>query len=146
MALFCGQCGKVKPCGCGCKKQVDCRRCKYVKHPGSCGSKPVVSPKSCESCNECQSNVHICSFVIKKTEDVRKYHNSLVFVEEDNSTYWVDDDGIPVITYRMPMYVDDFDPTKQKVVANTVYDFKNHKMYIFDPAGDYQVADLKEDK
>lgn len=139
MALYCGRC-KKESCGCGCKcncGRPTCTRC-HIKRP-----LPVVSPTPCEtsSCAE-PSNVHICSLVIKKTEDVRKYHNSLVFVEEDNSTYWVDDDGIPVITYRMPMYVDDFNPEGSNVVANIVYDFKNNKEYIFDPTGEYRTIDL----
>lgn len=130
MSLFCGRCQKPT-----------CPRCTIKQ------TLPVVSPTPCET-SSCASpsNVHICSLVIKKAEDVRKYHNSLVTVEEDGTTYWVDDDGVPVVTYRMPMYIDDFDPATKKVVSNAVYDFKNHKMYVFDPAGDYQIADLKEDK
>lgn len=142
MALYCGQCGKSEP-ECKCPKPVSCR-CPIPQKP-ICPP-PVVSPESCDpdDCRICHSNVRICSFVVKTTAEVRKYHNSLVYSEEDNTSYWVDDEGVPVITYRTPIYQDDFDPAEANVQMNTVYDFKNLKAYVFNPAGEYREFDLKE--
>lgn len=146
MPLYCGQCGKLEP-GCKCQAFKPCSRCP-VSSPKIACPPPVVSPESCGSddCTICHSNVRICSFVVKTTAEVRKYHNSLVYSEEDNTSYWVDDDGVPVITYRTPIYQDDFDPAEANVQMNTVYDFKNLKAYVFNPAGEYKVITLQEDK
>ena len=142
MPLYCGQCGKSEP-ECKCPK-VSCR-CPIRPQKPICPP-PVVSPESCDpdDCRICHSNVRICSFVVKTTAEVRKYHNSLVYSEEDNTSYWVDDEGVPVITYRTPIYQDDFDPAEANVQMNTVYDFKNLKAYVFNPAGEYREFDLKE--
>lgn len=142
MALYCGQCGKSEP-ECKCPK-VSCR-CPIPPRKPICPP-PVVSPESCDpdDCRICHSNVRICSFVVKTTAEVRKYHNSLVYSEEDNTSYWVDDEGVPVITYRTPIYQDDFSPAEANVQMNTVYDFKNLKAYVFNPAGEYKVITLQE--
>lgn len=135
MPLYCGRCGKSAP-ECKCP----------IPPPNPICPPPVVSPESCDpdDCRICHSNVRICSFVVKTTAEVRKYHNSLVYSEEDNTSYWVDDDGVPVITYRTPIYQDDFDPAEANVQMNTVYDFKNNRGYVFNPAGEYREFDLKE--
>lgn len=143
MPLYCGQCGKSEP-ECKCPRPASCR-CPIPPRKPICPP-PVVSPESCDpdDCRICHSNVRICSFVVKTTAEVRKYHNSLVYSEEDNTSYWVDDEGVPVITYRTPIYQDDFDPAEANVEMNTVYDFKNLKAYVFNPAGEYRQIDLKE--
>ena len=144
MALYCGQCKKPKP-NCVCGRPRRCSRC-AIARPKPIYPPPVVSPESCDpdDCRICHSNVRICSFVVKTTAEVRKYHNSLVYSEEDNTSYWVDDEGVPVITYRTPIYQDDFDPAEANVEMNTVYDFKNNRGYVFNPAGEYREFDLKE--
>ena len=144
MALYCGQCKKPKP-NCVCGRPRRCSRCAIARPRPICPP-PVVSPEPCEQddCRICKSNVRICSFTVKATDEVRKYHNSLVYSEENNTSYWVDDDGVPVITYRLPIYQDDFDPTTANVEMNTVYDFKNNRGYVFNPAGEYREFDLKE--
>lgn len=143
MPLYCGQCGKSEQ-ECKCPKPASCR-CPIPPQKPICPP-PVVSPESCDpdDCRICHSNVRICSFVVKTTAEVRKYHNSLVYSEEDNTSYWVDDEGVPVITYRTPIYQDDFDPAEANVQMNTVYDFKNNRGYVFNPAGEYREFDLKE--
>lgn len=143
MPLYCGQCGKSET-ECNCPKPASCR-CPIPPQKPICPP-PVVSPESCDpdDCRICKSNVRICSFVVKTTAEVRKYHNSLVYSEEDNTSYWVDDEGVPVITYRTPIYQDDFDPAEASVEMNTVYDFKNNRGYVFNPAGEYREFDLKE--
>lgn len=144
MALYCGQCKKPKP-NCTCGRPRRCSRC-AIAGPRPICPPPVVSPESCDpdDCRICHSNVRICSFVVKTTAEVRKYHNSLVYSEEDNTSYWVDDEGVPVITYRTPIYQDDFNPAEANVQMNTVYDFKNNRGYVFNPAGEYREFDLKE--
>lgn len=142
MPLYCGQCGKSEP---ECKCPRPSCRCPIPPRKPICPP-PVVSPESCDpdDCRICHSNVRICSFVVKTTAEVRKYHNSLVYSEEDNTSYWVDDEGVPVITYRTPIYQDDFNPAEANVQMNTVYDFKNLKAYVFNPAGEYKVITLQE--
>ena len=143
MPLYCGQCGKSE-LKCKCPKPSSCR-CPVPQQKPICPP-PVVSPESCDpdDCRICHSNVRICSFVVKTTAEVRKYHNSLVYSEEDNTSYWVDDEGVSVITYRTPIYQDDFNPAEANVQMNTVYDFKNNRGYVFNPAGEYRGFDLKE--
>lgn len=140
MPLYCGTCSQ---CGEMHAANEICR--KYPLYCTPCIN-PVVSPESCDpnDCSPCESNVRICSFVVKLKDDVRKYHNSLVYCEEDNTSYWVDNGGVPVITYRTPIYQDDFDPKTADVQMNTVYDFKNLKAYVFNPAGEYKMFNLSE--
>lgn len=144
MPLYCGQC-KKPTCECRCPKPACRPRC-VNRCPRPVCPPPVVSPEACEAddCRICHSNVRICSFTVKTTDEVRKYHNSLVYSEEDNTSYWVDDEGTPVITYRLPIYQDDFNPAEANMAMNTVYDFKNNKGYVFNPAGEYREFDLKE--
>lgn len=128
---LCDQCHKPK---------CDCDKCHKGEKPY-----PVVTPMACtaDECDKRESNVRICSFTVKTTSEVRSYRNSLVYSEEDNTSYWVDDEGNAIITYRLPIYQDDFKPEESKVAMNTVYDFKNLKAYVFNPAGEYKVITLQ---
>nr|DAX59237.1 MAG TPA: collagen alpha 1(VIII) chain protein [Caudoviricetes sp.] len=97
----------------------------------------TVSPQACDGNCAQPSNVRICSFVVKKVKDVRHYFNSLVYCEEDNTTYWVDNEGNPFATYRQPNFKDNFDPTKQSYPMSEVFDLANGKLYVYDKAGKY---------
>lgn len=102
----------------------------------------TVSPQACDGNCAQPSNVRICSFVVKKVKDVRHYFNSLVYCEEDNTTYWVDNEGNPFATYRQPNFKDNFDPTKQSYPMSEVFDLANGKLYVYDKAGKYHEIGL----
>ena len=93
----------------------------------------------CDPCNQTGSNVRICAFVVPTLEDGRYYKNSFVFVQEDDSTYYISDDRSEVPFGSRPKFIDDFDPTADtsKLKNTVVYDIKNKKSYAYGPDGNY---------
>lgn len=128
---LCDQCHKPK---CVCDK------CHNQEKPY-----PVVTPMACtaDECDKRESNVRICSFTVKNKSEVRNYFNALVYCLEDNTSYWVDNDGNAIITYRLPIYENDWNPETETTAMNTVYDFKNNIAYVYNPAGEYRTFKLE---
>lgn len=98
--------------------------------------------KFCDVCNPCNdktTNVRICAFVVPTLEDGRFYRNSFIFVQEDDSTYFISDDRSEIPFGSRPKFIDDFDPTDPtiKFKRTVVYDVKNKKSYIYGEDGTY---------
>ena len=87
--------------------------------------------------------VKICSFVVPSIEEGQRYHNSFVYSQEDDSVYYVTDDGTPIRFGASPMFIDDFQPSSRMIPRQTVYDFLNNKAYVFNAAGEYRTFDLE---
>lgn len=121
--------------GCGCNKMP--------QEP--IGRRGVV--QFCDICDPCKqsgSNVRLCAFVVPTLEDGRFYRNSFIFVQEDDSTYYISDDKSEIPFGSRPKFIDDFDPTDPtiKYKSTVVYDVKNKKGYIYDPEGNRMDVDF----
>lgn len=91
----------------------------------------------CDPCEENVSNVKLCAFIVPTLEEGRYYRNSFIFVEEDESVYYISDDRSEIPFGSRPKFIDDFDPTDPTVSfkSTVVYDVKNSAAYIYDPDG-----------
>lgn len=91
----------------------------------------------CDPCNECVTNVKICAFVVPTLEEGRYFKNSFIFVQEDDSVYFISDDRSEIPFGSRPKFIDDFDPTATDIhyKSTVVYDVKNGAGYIYDPEG-----------
>jgi len=91
----------------------------------------------CDPCNEAKSNVRLCAFVVPTLEEGRYYRNSFIFVEEDDSVYYISDDRSEIPFGSRPKFIEDFDPTDAAIhyKSTVVYDVKNHAGYVYDPEG-----------
>lgn len=91
----------------------------------------------CDPCNECVTNVKICAFVVPTLEEGRYFKNSFIFVQEDDSVYFISDDRSEIPFGSRPKFIEDFDPTDAAVhfKSTVVYDVKNHAGYVYDPEG-----------
>lgn len=121
--------------GCGCNKMP--------QEP--IGRRGVV--KFCDICDPCKqsgSNVRLCAFVVPTLEDGRFYRNSFIFVQEDDSTYYISDDKSEIPFGSRPKFIDDFNPDDPtiKYKSTVVYDVKNKKGYIYDPEGNRMDVDF----
>lgn len=91
----------------------------------------------CDPCNECVTNVKICAFVVPTLEEGRYFKNSFIFVQEDDSVYFISDDRSEIPFGSRPKFIEDFDPTDAAVhfKSTVVYDVKNQAGYVYDPEG-----------
>ncbi len=91
----------------------------------------------CDPCNECVTNVKICAFVVPTLEEGRYFKNSFIFVQEDDSVYFISDDRSEIPFGSRPKFIEDFDPTDSAIhyKSTVVYDVKNGAGYVYDPEG-----------
>ena len=120
--------------GCGCNKMPEEPQRKGV----------VKFCDICDPCNPAVSNVKLCAFVVPTLEEGRYFKNSFIFVQEDDSVYFISDDRSEIPFGSRPKYIDDFDPTDSvnKFKSTTVYDLKNHAAYVYGPDGTYMTIPL----
>lgn len=135
---------------CGCDKQKTSPTPRPGINTWGCGCqkmKPEPQRKGivkfCDICDPCRpttSDVRLCAFVVPTLEDGRYYKNSFIFVQEDDSTYYISDDRSEIPFGSRPKFINDFDPTTARTFKSTVvYDVKNKKSYVYDPEGNYMV-------
>lgn len=136
---------------CGCDKQKTGPTPRPGINTWGCGchemmpepkSKPKGVVKFCDLCNPCNRKVptvRLCAFVVPTLEDGRYYRDSFVFVQEDDSTYYIGDDRTEIPFGSRPKFIDDFDPTDPtiKYKRTVVYDVKNKKQYVYGEDGTY---------
>lgn len=113
--------------GCGCNKM-----------PEEPKRKGVV--KFCDICDPCapqKSNVRLCAFVVPTLEEGRYYRNSFIFVQEDDSVYYISDDRSEIPFGSRPKFIENFDPEDQlNQFKNTVvYDTAKKAAYVYDNNG-----------
>lgn len=91
----------------------------------------------CDPCNEAVTNVRICAFVVPTLEEGRYFKNSFIFVQEDDSVYFISDDRSEIPFGSRPKFIEDFDPTATDIhyKSTVVYDVKNKAGYVYDPEG-----------
>lgn len=143
---MCKNCGQ--PCNCDAPKRHDNNPRPGINTWGCGCQKMNPEPqrkgvvKFCDICDPCNphvSNVRLCAFVVPTLEDGRYFKNSFIFVQEDDSTYYISDDRSEIPFGSRPKFIDDFDPTDPavKFKRTVVYDVKNKKQYIYGNDGSY---------
>lgn len=98
----------------------------------------------CDPCEENVSNVKLCAFIVPTLEEGRYYRNSFIFVQEDESVYYISDDRSEIPFGSRPKFIEDFDPTDPTMSfkSTVVYDVKNSAAYIYDPEGNMVASGL----
>lgn len=91
----------------------------------------------CDPCNPASSNVKLCAFVVPTLEEGRYFRNSFIFVQEDDSVYYISDDRSEIPFGSRPKFIDNFDPEAVKFKSTVVYDTKNKMGYVYGPDGTY---------
>ena len=132
MSCNCNGCGQPQRL-CRCPGKKDAPKRAYIE---AC--------TDCDPCIPCESMVKICSFVVPNLEEGRVFHNSFVYNQEDDSVYYISDDGTPTRFGSTPMFIDDYDPYSRTIPRQTVYDFANNLGYVYNPTGDFRIFDLRE--
>lgn len=132
MSCNCNGCGQPQRL-CRCPGKKDAPKRAYIE---GC--------TDCDPCIPCESMVKICSFVVPNLEEGRVFHNSFVYNQEDDSVYYISDDGTPTRFGSTPMFIDDYDPYSRTIPRQTVYDFANNLGYVYNPTGDFRIFDLRE--
>lgn len=130
-------------CNCEHKQEPVSRRCACARG----GEQPTPMKRAivnfCEVCDPCRENssdVRLCAFVVPTLEEGRYYKNSFVFVEEDDSVYFITEERSEIPFGSRPKFIDNFDPTDPTVAfKNTVvYDIPGGMAHIYGPDGDHK--------
>ena len=129
-------------CNCnGCGQPE--RLCRCPKGKGEAPKRAYIAEcTDCDPCRPCESMVKICSFVTPTLTEGQKFRNSFVYNQEDDSVYYISDDGTPTRFGSSPMFINAFNPDDRKIPRQTVFDFANQKAYIYDPEGNYITVNL----
>lgn len=129
-------------CNCnGCGQPQ--RLCRCPKGKGEAPKRAYIAEcTDCDPCRPCESMVKICSFVTPTLTEGQRFRNSFVYNQEDDSVYYISDDGTPTRFGSSPMFIDNFNPEDKAIPRQTVFDFANNKAYIFNPEGEYITVDL----
>lgn len=130
---------------CNCGQPQRLCRCPLKKKEGGCPKRAYIKEcTDCDPCRPCESMVKICSFVAPNLEEGQVFHNSFVYNQEDDSVYYISDDGTPTRFGSSPMFIDDYDPISRQIPRQMVFDFLNNKGYVYAPNGDVRSFDLTE--
>ena len=124
---------------CNCGQPQRLCRCPLKKKEGGCPKRAYIKEcTDCDPCQSCESMVKICSFVVPTLEEGQAFRNSFVYNQEDDSVYYISDDGTPTRFGSSPMFIDNFDPASRTVPRQTIYDFANNVAYVYGPDGRYR--------
>lgn len=132
--MSCCNCGQPKKL-CRCPK-------KSTETPEAPQRAYIAECTDCDPCRPCESMVKICSFVTPTLTEGQRFRNSFVYNQEDDSVYYISDDGTPTRFGSSPMFINNFNPEDKAIPRQTVFDFANNKAYIFNPEGEYVTVDL----
>lgn len=130
MSCNCSGCGQPL---CRCPKKGETPQRAYI-----------AGCTDCDPCHPCESMVKICSFVAPTLTEGQRFRNSFVYNQEDDSVYYISDDGTPTRFGSSPMFIDNFNPDDRAIPRQTVYDFANNKAYVFNPEGEYRTFQLTD--
>lgn len=127
---------------CGCGQPPKLCRCPLKKKEGCPKRACIKECTDCDPCRPCESMVKICSFVAPNIDEGKVFRNSFVYSQEDDTVYYVADDGSPTRFGSSPMFIDDFRPTDRSIPRQMVFDFLNNKGYVYAPNGEVRSFDL----
>lgn len=129
-------------CNC-CGQPKKLCRCPKGKSSPEAPERAYIAPcTDCDPCRPCKSMVKICSFIAPTLTEAQAFRNSFVYNQEDDSVYYISDDGTPTRFGSSPMFIDNFNPDDKAIPRQTVFDFANNKAYVFNPEGEYITIDL----
>lgn len=130
--------------GCGCNEYpAVSHRCKCQGGGGTPDVKGEVKfCDLCDPCNPSASTVKLCAFVVPTLEDGRYYKNSFIFVQEDDSTYYISDDRSEIPFGSRPKFIDNFNPAENQFKNTVVYDLTSKAAYVYGPDGTYMAIPL----
>ena len=129
-------------CGCCGQPERLCRCPKNKKAPGMPKRACIKECSDCDPCEPCESMVKICSFVVPTLDEGQTFRNSFIYNQEDDSVYYITDDGTPIRFGSSPMFIGAFDPTSRQIPRQTVYDFDNNIAFVFAPDGTFRTFAL----
>lgn len=133
---------------CNCNEQPVSRRCACSR-----GDTPTPNKKAvvgfCDICNPCEENVseaRICAFVVPTLEEGRYFKNSFVFVEDEDSVYFITNERSEIPFGSRPKFIDNFDPEDPTIhFKNTVvYDIQGGVGHIYGPDGSRRTIALTD--
>lgn len=128
---------------CNCGQPQRLCRCPLKKKEGP-ERAYIKECTDCDPCRPCESMVKICSFVAPTLEEGQAFRNSFVYNQEDDSVYYIADDGTPTRFGSSPMFIDAFVPSSRTIPRQTVYDFANNIAYVYAPDGRYRTFPLTD--
>lgn len=98
----------------------------------------------CDPCSEAATNVRICAFVVPTLEEGRYFKNSFIFVQEDDSVYFISDDRSEIPFGSRPKFIDNFNPldSANSFKNTVVYDLAGQAGYVYGPDGNYMTISL----
>lgn len=129
-------------CNC-CGQPKKLCRCPKGKSSPETPERAYIAPcTDCDPCRPCKSMVKICSFIAPTLTEAQAFRNSFVYNQEDDSVYYISDDGTPTRFGSSPMFIDNFNPDDKQIPRQAVFDFANNKAYVFNPEGEYITIDL----
>ena len=128
------------PCNCAQSNQSLPWRCKCHGNSSTPQKGVVDFCDICDPCNENVSTVKLCAFVVPTLEDGRYYKNSFVFVQEDDSVYYISDDRSEIPFGSRPKFIKGFNPNAAdaKFKNTLVYDNAKGVEYVYDTDGTYE--------
>lgn len=148
--MNCGQCGWT---GMNCGN--NCPKCRCTLRgplnptptpPMPCQQRGRVEVcEACDPCEPCESMVRICTFVVPTLSEGRWFRNSFIFVQDEEATYYISDNGDEIPFGSRPMFRENFDPTAVELKSQVVYDVNNKMMWVFNPLGEYVASPLGGD-
>lgn len=133
---------------CNCNNHPVSRRCACSR-----GDTPTPNKKAvvgfCDICDPCEENVseaRICAFVVPTLEEGRYFRNSFIFVQEDDSVYFITNERSEIPFGSRPKFIDGFDPEDPEIhFKNTVvYDLQGQAAYVYGPDGNYMTIPLTD--
>lgn len=89
----------------------------------------------------------IPSLVVENTRGLKGLAGCFVHVLENNTTYYVDDKHRIITIYAGQVEINDYDykANPNNLRSQTLVDFKNNRVVIYNKSGDYRIIETKEE-
>lgn len=149
--MNCGQCGWTgMNCGnncpkCRCTLRGPLNPMPTPRPPMPCLQRGRVEMcEGCDPCEPCESMVRICTFVVPTLDEGRWFRNSFVYVQDEETTYYISDNGDELPFGRGVVFRDDYTPVEGDFHGQIVADFPNKTGYLFNNTGQVLSFELKE--
>lgn len=100
--------------------------------------------------NKCTHHSNLCSpqpsvVSVQSIEGIKGLSNAFVYVQNINTTFFLNDCHEVVLINSGNVYIDNYDPIGNALSlrGQTCYDFANNKAYVFNNAGEYRTLTLE---
>lgn len=120
----CGRPMHYAPANCGCNYEPECPvpACIRKKKP------------------DCEHTAVIPAITVESTDDLINYRDTLIHVMNNNTTYYVDDKGRPMLVWAGPVEYNnyDLDANPLKLRNQILLDIQNNRGAYYDRSGQYK--------